>query len=93
MKKTGTNKKKPGVGITAIATRSKAVVAPKTTKDDLQRGPRGGANGQRIAITFRVSREQYRKLTETKLDAGCTIHDVIAKALVQYYDREHGTKF
>lgn len=86
-------KKKIGTGLGALAPTKAPIVTPKAIDTEEQRGPRGGIPGKRIAITFRVTREQYRKLVEARLDAGGTIHELLSRAVAYYFDHEHGTKF
>lgn len=94
--------KKTGLGALAPRPKTQAPAAPPKGTDapeiassaqPEQRGPRGGAPSKRIAITLRVTKEQYRKLVEARLDAGGTIHDLLLRSVAYYFENEHGTKF
>jgi len=88
--------KKTGLGALAPRPKTQAPAAAPESASSAQpeqRGPRGGMPGKRIAITLRVTREQYRKLVEARLDAGGTIHELLLRSVGYYFEHEHGTKF
>jgi hypothetical protein len=87
--------KKTGLGTLAPRRKSEASdVAPAV---GLPQGPRGGKPANRvdraIALSFRVSAAQYRKLCEAKVDANTTMQGLIVRALASYWQKENGTAF
>jgi hypothetical protein len=61
------------------------------------RGPRGGRTAnladRAIAISFRVSKEQYKKLCEGRLDKLTTTQGLMLLALESYFRQEWGKAF
>lgn len=60
-------------------------------------GPRGGRTAnladRAVAISFRVSKEQYRKLCEARLDANTTTQGLMLLALGKYFQTERRSAF
>jgi hypothetical protein len=97
-------KKQPGkmiaakkTGLRTLAPTRKSEASDITPVVGLPQGPRGGKPANRvdraIALSFRVSAVQYRKLCEARVDANTTMQGLIVRALASYWQKENGTAF
>jgi hypothetical protein len=97
-------KKQPGetivakkTGLRTLAPKRKIEASDVASVVGLPQGPRGGKPANRvdraIALSFRVSAAQYRKLCEAKVDANTTMQGLIVRALASYWQKENGTVF
>jgi hypothetical protein len=62
-----------------------------------ERGPRGGRTAnladRAVAISFRVSKTQYRKICERRLDKNTTTQGLMELALGALFQKEWGEAF
>jgi hypothetical protein len=87
--------KKTATGLANLVSKP-AASAVETKNADTEQPPKKLSRVQEkdlVSLTLRVSREQYRKLVEARLDERSTIHALILKAVAERFERKHGISF